>query len=64
MAMAFQLLGISPIGPSDVPAQDQTKAQAAYEAGELVMDVLARGQRPSDIITKRRRSRTRSPASR
>jgi dihydroxy-acid dehydratase len=52
MAMAFQLLGISPIGPSDVPAQDQSKAQAAYEAGELVMDVLARGQRPSEIITK------------
>src|SRR3954451_1631243 len=52
MAMAFQLLGISPIGPSDVPAQDQTKAQAAYESGELVMDVLARGQRPSEIITK------------
>jgi dihydroxy-acid dehydratase len=52
MAMAFQLLGISPMGPSDVPAQDQTKAQAAFEAGELVMDVLARGQRPSEIITK------------
>jgi dihydroxy-acid dehydratase len=52
MAMAFQLLGISPTGLSDVPAQDQTKAQAAFEAGELVMDVLARGQRPSDIITK------------
>jgi dihydroxy-acid dehydratase len=52
MAMAFQLLGISPIGPSDVPAQDQTKPQAAYDAGRLVMDVLARGQRPSEIITK------------
>jgi dihydroxy-acid dehydratase len=52
MAMAFQLLGISPLGPSDVPAQDQSKAQAAYETGQLVMDVLARGQRPSDIITK------------
>jgi dihydroxy-acid dehydratase len=52
MAMAFQLLGISPMGPSDVPAQDQSKAQAAFEAGELVMDVLARGQRPSEIITK------------
>jgi dihydroxy-acid dehydratase len=52
MAMAFQLLGISPIGPSDVPAQDQSKAQAAYDAGRLVMDVLARGQRPSEIITK------------
>jgi dihydroxy-acid dehydratase len=52
MAMAFQLLGISPIGPSEVPAEDQTKAEAAVEAGKLVMDVLARGQRPSEIITK------------
>src|ERR1041385_2645696 len=25
MAMAFQMLGISPIGPSDVPAEDQSK---------------------------------------
>ena len=33
MAMAFQMLGISPMGPSDIPAQDQTKAQAAYDAG-------------------------------
>jgi dihydroxy-acid dehydratase len=52
MAMAFEMLGISPIGPSDVPAQHATKAEAAYEAGRLVMDVLARGQRPSDIITR------------
>jgi dihydroxy-acid dehydratase len=51
MAMAFQMLGISPMGPSDIPAQDQTKAQAAYDAGVIVMDVLARGQRPSEIIT-------------
>src|SRR3954451_3388028 len=52
MAMAFQLLGISPMGPSDIPAQDQSKAQAAFDAGTLVIDVLARGQRPSEIITK------------
>ena len=26
MAMAFQMLGISPMGPSDIPAQDQSKA--------------------------------------
>jgi dihydroxy-acid dehydratase len=51
MAMAFQMLGISPMGQSDIPAQDQTKAQAAYDAGVMVMDVLARGQKPSDIIT-------------
>jgi len=52
MAMAFQMLGISPMRPSDIPAQDRTKAQAAYDAGAMVMDVLARGQRPSDIITR------------
>jgi dihydroxy-acid dehydratase len=52
MAMAFQMLGISPMGPSDIPAQHKTKAQAAYEAGTMVMDVLARGQRPSEIITR------------
>jgi dihydroxy-acid dehydratase len=51
MAMAFEVLGISPIGDSLVPAQDATKANVAYAAGELVMDVLARGQRPSDVIT-------------
>ncbi len=51
MAMAFQMLGISPMGPSDIPAQDQSKPQAAYDAGVMVMDVLARGQRPSDVIT-------------
>ncbi len=53
MAMAFQMLGISPMAQSDIPAQDQTKAQAAYDAGVMVMDVLARGQRPSDIITRK-----------
>jgi dihydroxy-acid dehydratase len=52
MAMAFEVLGISPIGPSLVPAQDATKSEVAYAAGELVMDVLKRGLRPSDIITR------------
>src|SRR5204862_2584986 len=28
------------------------KAEAAYEAGRLVMDVLARAQRPSEVITR------------
>jgi dihydroxy-acid dehydratase len=52
MAMAFEMMGISPMGPSGVPAQDTTKARHAYETGQLVMDVLARGLRPSDIITR------------
>jgi dihydroxy-acid dehydratase len=52
MAMAFEMMGISPIGPSLVPAQDVTKSKVAYAAGELVMDVLRRGQKPSDLITR------------
>jgi dihydroxy-acid dehydratase len=40
------------MGSSMVPAQHKSKAQAAFEAGELVVDVLRRGLRPSDIITR------------
>jgi dihydroxy-acid dehydratase len=52
MAMAFEVLGIAPAGFSMVPAVDPRKAHVATRAGELVMDVLARGQRPSDVITR------------
>jgi dihydroxy-acid dehydratase len=52
MAMAFEVLGISPAGFSMVPAVDPEKANVAENAGRLVMDVLARGQRPSDIVTR------------
>ncbi len=51
MAMAFQVLGISPFS-SGVPAEDPHKAEVAKEAGRLVMDVLGRGQTPRDIITR------------
>jgi dihydroxy-acid dehydratase len=52
MAMAFEVLGISPAGSAMVPAVDGRKSEVAVEAGRLIMDVLARGQRPSDIITR------------
>jgi dihydroxy-acid dehydratase len=52
MAMAFEVLGISPAGFSMVPATDPHKADVAAEAGRLVLDVLSRGLRPSDIITR------------
>jgi dihydroxy-acid dehydratase len=52
MAMAFEALGISPAGSSMVPAEDGRKLDVARQCGELVMDVLERGQRPSDVITK------------
>jgi dihydroxy-acid dehydratase len=52
MAMAFEVLGISPMGPSMVPAQYPSKAEVAYEAGRLVVDVLRRGLTPREIITR------------
>ncbi|MBV9339065.1 MAG: dihydroxy-acid dehydratase [Solirubrobacterales bacterium] len=52
MAMAFEVLGISPAGFSMVPATDPHKQDVARQAGQLVMDVLRRGQTPSDIITR------------
>ena len=52
MAMAFEMLGICPMRDSGVPAQYEAKADVAFRTGELIMDVLARGQRPSDIITR------------
>jgi dihydroxy-acid dehydratase len=52
MAMAFEVLGISPAGFSMVPAIDPRKSEVAGEAGKLVVDVLRRGLRPSDIITR------------
>jgi dihydroxy-acid dehydratase len=52
MARAFEALGISPAGFSMVPAVDPQKTTVAERAGELVMDVLRRGQLPRDIITR------------
>ena len=42
MAMAFEMLGISPMRDSGVPAQYAGKEDAAFRAGQLVMDVLAK----------------------
>jgi dihydroxy-acid dehydratase len=52
MAMAFEVLGISPAGTAMVPAEDGHKLQVALEVGELVMDVLRRGQLPSQVMGK------------
>ncbi|HEX8977866.1 MAG TPA: dihydroxy-acid dehydratase [Solirubrobacteraceae bacterium] len=53
MAMAFEVLGISPAGFSMVPAVDGRKSEVAEQTGELIMEVLRRGRLPSQIITRR-----------
>ena len=52
MAMAFEVLGISPMGSAMVPAEDGKKGQVAEHCGRLVIDVLERDLRPSRIVTK------------
>jgi dihydroxy-acid dehydratase len=52
MAMAFEVMGISPMGSSMVPAEDGKKGQVAEDCGRLVLEVLERDLRPSRIITK------------
>jgi dihydroxy-acid dehydratase len=52
MASAFEVMGISPMGSSMVPAVAGAREQLARDCGELVMKVLADDLRPSQIITK------------
>jgi dihydroxy-acid dehydratase len=52
MAMAFEVMGISPAGFSMVPAEAGAKAQVARDAGAMVLEVLKQNRRPSDIITR------------
>jgi dihydroxy-acid dehydratase len=52
MAMAFEVLGISPEGSAMVPAEAGARKQVAEDAGRLIVDVLKRGLRARDVITK------------
>jgi dihydroxy-acid dehydratase len=53
MAIAFEFLGISPMGRNGVPAMDQKKDDVAFECGKMVMDLLKHDLRPRQIITRK-----------
>ena len=53
MAIAFEFLGMSPMGRNGVPAMDTRKDAVAYECGKMVMDLLKRDLRPRQIITRK-----------
>jgi dihydroxy-acid dehydratase len=52
MATAAEFLGISPMGSASVPALNGEKDAVAVAAGELVMDMLARGTSARSVITR------------
>ena len=52
MSTVMEFIGLSPMGFNGVPAMDAKKDEIAYETGRMVMDVLRRGVRPRDILTR------------
>ncbi|HEX5497878.1 MAG TPA: dihydroxy-acid dehydratase, partial [Thermomicrobiales bacterium] len=52
MAMAMEFIGLSPLGSASPPAVDERKFQVGERIGEMIMDILRRGVRPSDILTR------------
>ncbi len=52
MATACEMLGLSPMGPSSIPALDAGKDQAAQDCGRMVMDLLSRGLTPRKLVTR------------
>lgn len=53
MAIAFEFLGISPMGRNGVPAMDQRKDDVAFECGKMIMELIEQDLRPRRIITRK-----------
>ena len=53
MSTVMEFLGISPMGSNGIPATVAEKDEAAFNAGKLVMDLLKRDLRPSQILTRK-----------
>ena len=52
MSTVMELIGLSPMGFNGIPAMDPRKDEVAFRCGEVVMNLLKKGIRPSDILTK------------
>ena len=52
MAMVMEYLGLSPVGSASPGATTQRRTQWAYDAGTIVMELLAKNVRPRDLLTR------------
>ena len=52
MAMISEIIGICPMGMGDVPAEDPAKQTVAFQAGELMLQILEDDIRPSQLLTR------------
>jgi dihydroxy-acid dehydratase len=53
MSTVMEFIGLSPMGFNGIPAMDPRKDEVSFRCGEVVMNVLRNGIRPSDILTKK-----------
>jgi dihydroxy-acid dehydratase len=53
MAMVMEFIGLAVMGTGSVSATDPMKEKTAVEAGKYVVDLLRRGARPKDILTRK-----------
>jgi dihydroxy-acid dehydratase len=51
MSTVMELIGLSPMGFNGIPAMDPRKDELSFRCGEVVMNLLRKGIKPSDILT-------------
>ena len=52
MASISEALGFAPLGSASPPAEDESRYAEAERAGELAVEAVEAGRRPSDFLTK------------
>jgi dihydroxy-acid dehydratase len=53
MATIMEAIGISPVGLNGIPAVDEAKNKAAFRCGEIVMELVRKDLKPSQIYTRK-----------
>jgi dihydroxy-acid dehydratase len=53
MSTVMEIIGLSPMGFNSVPAMDPQKDQIAFDCGKVVMNLLHKGIKPRDILTRK-----------
>jgi dihydroxy-acid dehydratase len=52
MSTVMEMIGLSPVGFNSVPAMDPQKDEIAFRCGEVVLNLLKRGTKVKDILTR------------
>jgi dihydroxy-acid dehydratase len=53
MASISEAIGFAPLGSASPPAEDEGRYDVARETGELVVDVIEAGRKPSDFLSRK-----------